>query len=188
VVILLILLGIIFCGLIAGLVMCPRARAAQGALATRVQALATRTGWRTTRDPVPPVQEAFPGINEVLGSTFHHGIAANLQLAGQWRGVPVRVLQLRFRTAHIATTRGAVLVMAPNPVPGPPVLVRSADDGALRGLPPAIGQRLAAGPPVPALFVTPQHVAVLLHGEIAPDTAIAAADLVTDLHQRMAVR
>ncbi|GAA3802639.1 MULTISPECIES: hypothetical protein [Amycolatopsis] len=70
-VILLILLGILLCGVVAGLVMRPRARAAQDAFADGVQALAARTGWRPGHAPLPPLQSTFVTIDDVLGSSNH---------------------------------------------------------------------------------------------------------------------
>ncbi|GAB3572837.1 hypothetical protein GCM10027445_31020 [Amycolatopsis endophytica] len=188
-VIVLILIGIIACGVVAGLVLRPRVRAAEDAFAQRVRALSDRTGWQPDRAPLPPLQEAFPGINDVLGSTFHHGIQVNLQLAGPWRGVPVRVLQLRYRTEHVATVRAATMVLVPRPVPGPSLLVHGRNDhDALRQLPPGIAQQIVADPRTQPLFFTPEHLAAVFPGEITQDLTVAAADLLTELRLRLDVR
>ncbi|MFD4196952.1 hypothetical protein [Amycolatopsis thermoflava] len=175
-VILLILLGIVLCGLVAGLVMRPRARAAQDAFADGVQALAARTGWRPDHAPLPPLQSTFVTINDVLGSSNHHGIAVNLQLAGNCRGAPVRVLQLRYRTEYVSTTRAATMVLVPRPVPGPSLTVRPGDAAA--HLPPEVAQRITTQ----TLFFTSEHLAAVFPGELTQqDLTTATADLLADL-------
>lgn len=176
-VILLILLGIVLCGVVAGLIMRPRARAAQDAFADGVQALAARTGWRPDHAPLPPLQSTFVTINDVLGSSNHHGIAVNLQLAGNWRGVPVRVLQLRYRTEYVSTTRAATMVLVPRPVPGPSLTVRPGD-----AAPPEVAQRITTQ----TVFCTTEHIAAVFPGELTQqDLTIATADLLADLAGRL---
>lgn len=185
-VVVLIVLGIIAAGVVVGLVMRPRVRAAQDAFARGVQALAARTGWRPDHTPAPPLQAAFVSLNEILGSTNHHGIAVNLQLAGQWRGIPVRVLQLRYRTEYVSTVRAATMVLVPRPVPGPSLTVRDGDRDALAKLPPAVAQRIADEARGPTLFFTGDHIAAVFPGELTQqDTTIATADLLADLTERV---
>ncbi|GHF12613.1 hypothetical protein GCM10017786_53260 [Amycolatopsis deserti] len=179
-VVVLILLGIVLCGLVAGLIMRPRERAAQDTFADGVRALAARTGWRPDRTPVPPLQATFVTLNDVLGSSNHHGIAVNLQLAGDWRGVPVRVLQLRYRTEYVSTTRAATMILVPRPVPGPSLTVRAQDADA--HLPADLAQRLTTQ----TLFFTGEHLAAVFPGEMTQqDLTIATADLLADLAGRL---
>lgn len=187
-----ILVGILACGVVIGLVMRPRVRAAQDAFAEQVRALVVRTGWRPDHDPVPPLQATFVTLDDVLGSTSHHGISANLRLAGQWRGVEVRVLQLRYRTANVATVRAATMVLVPRPAPGPSLTVRGGGDtAALAMLPPAVAHHLAADPRMRdrTLFFTAEHLAAVFPGEVIDqDATIATADLLADLTQRLGIR
>ncbi|UQS21485.1 hypothetical protein L1857_00915 [Amycolatopsis thermalba] len=179
-VIVLILLGIVLCGLVAGLVVRPRVRAAQDAFAEGVQALAARTGWRPDDSPVPPLQATFVTLNDVLGSGNHHGIAVNLQLGGNCRGAPVRVLQLRYRTEHLSTTRAATMILVPRPVPGPSLTVRA--QNAAAHLPPDVAQRLTTQ----TLFFTAEHLAAVFPGEMTQqDLTIATADLLADLSEHV---
>lgn len=193
-VVVLVLIGILACGVVAGLVLCPKARAAQDAYARQVRALAARTGWRSDRAPVPNPQVAFPGIDEVLGSSAHHGIQVTLRLSGPWRGVPVRVLQLRYRMDQVAytTSDAATMVLVPRPAPGPSLVLRGPDDyDRLRALPPPLAQELAGDLRMQgrALFFTDEHVAAVVPGELTqPDVIVATADLLADLTQRLKVR
>ena len=116
-----IVLGILVLGVIVGLVSRPRYKRAQAAFGAGVRALAATTGWQFDRTPVGPLNLRFGDLSNVLGATSWDQLAVTAQLAGQWRGVPVRVLQLRYGKEQLAVKTGtsATLITMPRPVPGP---------------------------------------------------------------------